>query len=184
MSRALLRAAAPVVLIDAIILVASAASFDACLAGLIFLILCFLAGVPAALIAMVRRRGRDRRAGRFDARYALAFLLSLPVAWLALQVNANHVARREAAFAPVIDALERQRAAEGRYPATLTGVAPHYLEALPPGLASGGDRYALDERGENFRLTFRGMATQTHVYSSREKRWTAARQGPDRLPEL
>lgn len=171
MTRALLRAAAPVVLIDAAILVASAFSFDACLAGLVFLSLCFLAGVPPALIAMVRRRARDRRAGRFDARYALAFLLSLPVAWLALQVNANHVARREASFVPVLDALERQRAAEGRYPAE-----------LPPGLVSGENRYALDERGENFRLTFRGMGTQTHVYTSREKRWTIARQGPDRLP--
>ena len=182
MSRALLRAAVPVVLIDAAILVASAFSFDACLAGLIFLILCFLAGVPAALIAMVRRRARDRRAGRFNARHALAFLLSLPVASLALHLNANHLARREAAFAPVIDALDRQRAAEGRYPTALTGVAPRYLDALPPGLVSGSDRYALDERGEDFLLTFRGMATQTHVYSSREKRWTAPRHGPERLP--
>ena len=76
-------------------------------------------------------------------------------------------------FAPVIDALDKYKATNRRYPDKLDALLPAYLSALPscPDSTKPGAAYFVDPKSGEYKLGCYTMLFTTRLYDSGAKRW-------------
>ena len=79
----------------------------------------------------------------------------------------------DSAFAPVIEALDRYKTANGRYPDKLDALVPTYLSALPtcPDSHRPGGGYSPDPMSGEYSLGCYTFVFNKRVYDSRIKQW-------------
>lgn len=79
----------------------------------------------------------------------------------------------EMSLTPVIDALEKYKAANGRYPDKLDALVPTYLSPMPncPDSSKPGAAYFLDAASGEYVLGCYTTLFMKRLYSSRSKKW-------------